>query len=229
MPFDNWQRMVSSLSLVPGDLLRNMPHGGSQAGLERVLSAPGLGYTREEQGQHKKMLRLMVEYQRALQEYMQFFSNIGVLSVERMRQFVEEMAKEGKTIDSARSLYDNWVTCCEGVYGEQVMTPEYAEIHGRLVNTLMGVKQQMGAMVDENLGALNMPTRKEVRILQGRMQENRREIKALRAELAALKLQQEKAVVVPPEISVPKRKTTPRKKTTVRKKTTPRKKTTVKK
>ena len=34
MPFDNWQRMVSSLSLVPGDLLRNMPHGGPQAGVD---------------------------------------------------------------------------------------------------------------------------------------------------------------------------------------------------
>jgi len=27
LPLDNWQRMVSSLSLVPGDVLRNMPHG----------------------------------------------------------------------------------------------------------------------------------------------------------------------------------------------------------
>ena len=61
------------------------------------------------------------------------------------------------------------------------------------------------------------------------MQENRREIKALRAELAALKLQQEKAAVAPPVETAAKRKTTPRKKTTVRKKTTPRKKTTVKK
>ena len=76
------------------------------------------------------------------------------------------------------------------------------------------------AMVDENLSALNMPTRKEVRTLQARMQENRREIKALRAELDALKLQQVKAVVAPPVKSAPKRKTTPRKKTASRKKTT---------
>jgi class III poly(R)-hydroxyalkanoic acid synthase PhaE subunit len=189
MPLDNWQRMLSSLSLVPGDVLRNMPHGGPQENLNRFLSAPGLGYAREEQGQQQKMLRLLLEYQKAMQEYMQFFSNLGLLSVDRMRQRVGKAVEDGETIDSARALYDNWVSCCEEVYGEQVMTPEYAQIHGHLVNSLMGVKKQMGAMVDEFIGALNMPTRAELRTLQERMQENRREIKQLRAEMTAMKAQ----------------------------------------
>ena len=189
MPLDNWQRMLSSLSLVPGDVLRNMPHGGPKAGLERFLSAPGLGYAREEQAQQQKMLRLVIDYQQALQEYMQFFSNLGVLSVDRMRQRVSRLLDEGGRIESARALYDNWVSCCEEVYGEQVMTAEYARIHGHLVNSLMGVKKQMGIMVDETIGALNMPTRTELRTLQERMQENRREIKRLRADIDVLKSQ----------------------------------------
>ncbi|MET0106477.1 MAG: class III poly(R)-hydroxyalkanoic acid synthase subunit PhaE [Sedimenticola sp.] len=215
MPLDNWQRMVSSLSLMPGDMLRNMPHGGH---LERFLSAPGLGYTREEQGQQQQMMLKVMEYQQALQEYMQFFSNLGVLTVDRMQAKVGDIAAQGKQIDSARALYDTWVGVCEEAYGEQVMTPEYAKTHGRLVNALMGVKHHMAVMVDESLGAMNMPTRTELRTLQTRMQENRREIKALKAEIAELKAIVAAQAAPKPKVA-PKAKAAPKKKAAVRKKT----------
>jgi class III poly(R)-hydroxyalkanoic acid synthase PhaE subunit len=186
MPFDNWQRMVSSLSLVPGDLLRNMPHN---EGIERFLSAPGLGYMREEEGQYKQLMQCAVTYQRALTEYMRFFSNLGMLSVNRLREKVQELVDEGKQIDSARSFYDLWVSSSEEVYGEQVMTPEYAKIHGKLVNALMALKQKLSRLVDETLGGLNMPTRRELRTLQDRLQDSRRDYKALRAEVENLKEQ----------------------------------------
>jgi class III poly(R)-hydroxyalkanoic acid synthase PhaE subunit len=210
MPLDNWQRMVSSLSLMPGDMLRNMPHGDAHSHIERFLSAPGLGYTREEQAQQQNAMLKVIEYQRAMQDYMKFFSNLGVLSVDRMRTKVEAIAESGKKIDSARALYDTWVGACEEVYGEQVMTPEYIELHGRLVNALMAVKQQMTTAVEEACGAMNMPTRTELRTLQARMQENRREIKRLKSELAQMKAllekQQAAAAEAPAPKAAPKRK-----------------------
>jgi hypothetical protein len=75
------------------------------------------------------------------------------------------------------------------VYGEQVMTPEYAKLHGSLVNSLMKLKQCLGHMVDETLGGLNMPTRRELRTLQDRLQESRREAKSMKAEIDLLKEQ----------------------------------------
>ena len=186
MPMDNWQRMVSSLSLMPGDLLRNMP---SQDGLERFLSAPGLGYMREEEGQYKKLTHSVMQYQRALGEYIQFFSNLGLLSANRMKDKIQEVVESGQQVDSARGLYDLWVSSSEEVYGEQVMTPEYAKIHGSLVNSLMKLKQRLGHVVDEALGGLNMPTRRELRTLQDRLQESRREAKAMQAEIELLKEQ----------------------------------------
>ncbi|MEJ2692896.1 MAG: class III poly(R)-hydroxyalkanoic acid synthase subunit PhaE [Candidatus Thiodiazotropha sp.] len=186
MPIDNWQRMVSSLSLMPGDLLRNVPH---TQGIEQFLSAPGLGYMREEEGQYKKLMQRVVDYQRALGDYMHFFSNLGLLSVERLREKVGELVDQGKQIESARGLYDLWVSSSEEVYGEQVMTPAYAKIHGRLVNALMALKQTLSQLVDESLGGFNMPTRRELRTLQDRLQESRRESKALRAEMELLKEQ----------------------------------------
>jgi class III poly(R)-hydroxyalkanoic acid synthase PhaE subunit len=187
LPFDNWQRMVSSLSLLPGDALRNMPHDQVKDSLHRFLSAPGLGYAREEQGQYQDLVRRGIHYQNAMQDYMKFFSGLGVKSAERMRERLEKLSTEDKAIDSARGLYDLWVGCCEDVYAEQVMTPEYALLHGKLVNALMALKHRLTTMVDETLGALNMPTRAELRTLQDRLQETRRENKLLRQDLDALK------------------------------------------
>ncbi len=223
MPFDNWQRMVSSLSLTPGDALRNMPHDQLNEHLNQFLSAPGLGYTREEQGQHKELMRRGVEYQKALQDYMQFFSNLGIKSVERMRNKLGQLGKEEKVVDSARGLYDLWVSSCEDVYAEQVMTPEYAQLHGKLINTLMALKQRMAVMVDESLGAMNMPTRSELRTLQDRLQETRRENKALRREMDEIK-EQIAALVLRSGATAPKKKAPVQRKTTAKKAVT--KKTT---
>jgi len=188
MPLDNWQRMVSSLSpMMPGDLLRNMPHDAVKGSFDRMLSAPGLGYSREEQAQYQDLTRRTLDYQAALQGYASFFNQLGLKSVQRMRDFVQARAEQGKTIDSVRDLYDSWISCCEEVYGEEVATPEYARIHGQLVNADMALKKRLSVIVDENLGALNMPTRSELRTLQDRLQETRRENKQLRHDLDLIK------------------------------------------
>jgi polyhydroxyalkanoate synthase subunit PhaE len=187
LPADNWQRMMSSFAPVPGDFLRNMPHDAVRGQMDRVLSAPGLGYTREEQSQYQDLMRRSMDYQQTLQDYMAFYSNVGVKSVDRMRDYMQSLVTEGKTIDSARAIYDNWVSCCEAVYGEEVSTPEYSRIHGRMINAQMALKQRMAIMVDESLGAMNMPTRSELRTLQDRLQETRRENKRIMAEVRALK------------------------------------------
>jgi DNA-binding transcriptional regulator YbjK len=108
-----------------------------------------------------------------------------------MRGYLQGVVDSGKSIDSARAIYDNWVQCCEQVYAEEVSTPEYARIHGHLINAQMALKKRMSAMVDEYLGALNMPSRSELRTLQDRLQEARRENKHLRTEFNALKRQVE--------------------------------------
>ena len=189
LPYDNWQRMVSSMSPMPGDVLRNMPHDPVRGHVDRMLSAPGLGYTREEQTQYQDLMRRTLDYNKALQEYMGFYSKLGVKSVERMRGYLQGVIESGKSIDSARAIYDNWVQCCEAVYAEEVITPEYAKIHGHLINSQMALKKRMSVIVDEYLGALNMPSRSELRTLQDRLQEARRENKSLRSELNALKRQ----------------------------------------
>lgn len=189
LPLDNWQRMMSSMSPMPGDFLRNMPHDQFKGNLDRVLSAPGLGYTREEQGQYQELMRRAADYQTALQDYTGFYNRLGMKSVERMGGYLQDVIDSGKSIDSARALYDNWVNSCESVYATEVATPEYAQIHGRLINAQMALKKRMSIMVDEQLGAMNMPSRSEMCTVQDRLQEARRENKQLHNRLRALEKQ----------------------------------------
>ncbi|MBK1693569.1 class III poly(R)-hydroxyalkanoic acid synthase subunit PhaE [Chromatium weissei] len=220
MPLDNWQRMMSSMSPIPGDMLRNVPHDHLKDHLHRALAAPGLGYTREEQGQYQDLMRCSLDYQAALQEYIGFYNQLNLKSIQRMAQRLQHISTSSdKPIDSARALYDEWVNCCEAVYANEVITPEYAKIHGHLVNAQMAMKKRMGIIVDENLGAMNMPTRSELRTVQDRLQETRRDNKQLRHRLHAL----EKQVAVllgenTPALSTAIKTTVPVAKTPVRRK-----------
>lgn len=182
---DGWRQMAAVLS----PLSANQAAGDLTGFIDQILSMPGLGITREDQEQQQEMARRLRAYQRAFQEYTELFSELGTLSVDRMQQQVEKLLAAGEKIDSARKLNDLWVSSCEAVYSKQVMTPEYARLHGELINALMRVRQQTTRLNDRYLGAMNLPTQGELKILQARMQENRREIRALRSELAELKLQ----------------------------------------
>jgi BMFP domain-containing protein YqiC len=64
----------------------------------------------------------------------------------------------------------------------------------------MALKKRMAVMVDENLGALNMPSRSELRTLQDRLQETRRENKHLRHSLEALQRQVAAIAATPPAL-----------------------------
>lgn len=148
---------------------------------------PGTGFSREEQADQQRLLQLLHKYLQALQEYRRFFSRIGRESTARLRDTLDHLAAKGEVIDTARRLYDLWAVTCEEVYIEWVSSADYARINGDLVNSFIAVKRLMSKLLDARLDALNMPTRRELRAVQARMQENRRENRRLCLELEALK------------------------------------------
>jgi polyhydroxyalkanoate synthase subunit PhaE len=194
LPLDTWQRTLSSASVLPGDFLESLkPEAWDKVSdrlherIERFLSVPGLGYTREWQEQGQELVRLAVSYQRALQEYSEVFRRLGVETLSRLQQKIVERSEQEQPVSSLRALYDLWVDAGEEAYMELVSTDEYAEIYGRLVNALMALKHQGRNMVDESLGALGMPTSKAMNTVQRRQQEIRRDLTALRLEFERLR------------------------------------------
>lgn len=194
LPLDTWQHMFSSLSLLPGDALQglNIAKGdrvpGSMPGqLDQFLSVPGVGHTRERQEQYQELTRLWTDYMSALQEYMGTFQEIGIKSVETLQERFKELEDEDQGPDSLRAVYDLWVDCCEEAYGDYVATDRYVRIHGNMVNALMALKKHGRMLTDEYLSAFNMPTRMELETIHQRLQQLRRENRALRSELDGVK------------------------------------------
>jgi class III poly(R)-hydroxyalkanoic acid synthase PhaE subunit len=221
MPLDNWNRMASAMSPLPGDTLRGMPHEGIKENLDRLLTAPGLGYTRESQTQYQSLAQAVLEYQEALAEYSLFFASLGEKTVRRLQDQLGDAP-----VESARQLYDEWIGCCEEVYAAEVMTDDYAKMHGRLVNALMELKHRWGEILNESLSAMNIPTHDDLRTLQIRMQEQRRENKSLRSDISALRreIRQMQAKADRPAVKrTVKKKTATKKKSTTKKKTAARK------
>jgi class III poly(R)-hydroxyalkanoic acid synthase PhaE subunit len=151
-----------------------------------------MGYTQKWQDQVQEALRLWVNYQKVQQEYTSTFSAVGSQAVDLLREKLFALSENGKSIESLRAIYNLWVECSEEAYGKIVNTEEYAEIYGRLINSLMAWKQHERCMVDEMLGALNMPTRQDLESMSARMQAMRREIKVLQVnQLVVEELRQE--------------------------------------
>lgn len=193
LPMDTWQRVTSSFMPLPGDIMSALrPEGAPAFGrdmrehLDRFLSIPGVGYTRESQEQYQDLSRLLLGYQRAWQAYEAGQARVALESVDRFRARLDDAARREQPIGSMRELFNEWVDACEEVYGEYVMSEDYARAYGEMVNALMAVKHQGSKLVDEVLEGLNMPTRREISTLHERFQESRREIRRLRRDLDEL-------------------------------------------
>lgn len=223
-PLEQWKRVAGMMSggmNLPGANWANL-YGGQmpsmpnmfsmddmQKQMEKMLNMPGVGYTREWQGRMQTLASLGMEHQKAFQEYNKSFSKVGVAAVNSFQSRIVALSGSGEGITSVRQIYDLWIDCAEDAYADLITTDEYAEINARMVNTMMAWKQQGRSMMDDVMGMLNLPTRRELESVHKRLRDLKRqqrnagsaptvssggntsaleaEIKALRAEVNELK------------------------------------------
>ena len=185
LPFDTWSRTMSAGCPVPGDFLKafegDVP-AGMRAQMDRLLSAPAIGYGREYQEQYQTFSRLVMEYEKAMGQYHTGFGELGQKSLETFQKRLETTAADSGPVNSVRQVYNIWVDACEEVYAEYAMSDDYAKRYGEMVNALMAVKQQGARLVDESLEAMNMPTRSEIDGLQRRLLDSRNDYRKLSGE-----------------------------------------------
>jgi class III poly(R)-hydroxyalkanoic acid synthase PhaE subunit len=203
MPMDNWRRVYSACSSLPGDMEKalrqfSVPGESPETALQRLFSTPTLGYTREWQEEVQQWQQLWLEHGEAARDYGRVLAGITADATERLGKKLYELASQGKAPDTLRAFYDLWVDSGEEAYAEAAMRPEFTQAQTRLVNTLMAMKRQEQKMVDEVLSSLNMPTRRELDTSHRRLHQLQRQvwrlqetlddagIRELREEVAAL-------------------------------------------
>lgn len=210
LPLDAWHRLAAKLMPMPGDFPQAFPGAATQAMQDQVkrwLSMPTLGYTRESQAQYQDLAQRQMDYLAATQAYQAVFAKLGAETTQAFQRALQERAGAGKPIASLRELYGQWVETSEAAYADFVMTPAYQALYGRLVNTLMALKQQTARLVDQGLEALHLPTQAELATLQSRQQELRRDNLSLRKEIASIQAQLEtlRQAAAPPKAEPPAR------------------------
>jgi len=157
----------------------------------KLLDMPSLGYGREDEESKKQLIKAGIEYQKVMMENNQFFADFSQASLSRMKQKIEKLVAAEKSIDSARGMYDLWVEVSEEVYAERVNTPEYAQLNGKLVNSLMKVKQLWDKSVEKQLKTMNITTKSDMNAVQDRLQQSRRDVGQLRRDMELLKSETE--------------------------------------
>ena len=158
----------------------------SKVELGRLLKSPALGQWREHQQQLQNITQLLIEFQEADQVYKLAFAQMGLRSIEALRQRLSNISSDEDKVSTVREFYDLWVDVNEEVYSEFAMTDEYQVIHGDFVNSLMALRKETNALTEKLYKAVNLPTRSEINTINKRLQEQRRENIQLRSEIKKL-------------------------------------------
>lgn len=188
-PLSAWKNVMDDPSLRPDVFLKGFdPKQGIDGMIDplleevnKLLSAPGVGPDRETHDQQKKYTRLWLDYQRAMHEYNTAHQRVGGETIERLMQKMITLAEDDKSLDSVRAVYDLWVDCAEDAYADFAYSAEYQEVYGRMINSLMALKNEFLNMIDETSSAMGLPSRKGFDTVLKRMQEMRREIRKLQS------------------------------------------------
>nr|WP_017462235.1 poly(R)-hydroxyalkanoic acid synthase subunit PhaE [Dyella ginsengisoli] len=173
---------------------------------------PGFGLHREQQAQQQALVAAMMESAEQQRRYQALILKANAQGLERLQDKLADHVEPGRQLESLKALYDLWVDAAEEAYAEIALSDEFREVYGAMVNAQMRERQLVQQHLEDLCRQLGLPTRSEIDSLGRRLQEVRRELRAmeggggaaagelaaLRAELQALKRSQHGAAAPAP-------------------------------
>ena len=190
-PSAGWQKIAEAMmpmQMPPSD------HAGRGMGedfeqLNQFLSMPGIGFFRESQEKQQAGIKLAMEYQQASNKFNQSFLRVSIESLQSFQKLLTDLndGKDSQSPTTLRGIYDLWVEVSEASYADFAMGKEYQTLYGDIVNRLMQLKKHHNEMLDDTMTSLNLPSRKEIDTMQERLQQTRRDNRALRRELKEIR------------------------------------------
>lgn len=153
-------------------------------GLKSLLNTPDqLGLQHSLQRQLKNGVDLLIEYEQALRQYSAHYSEINSAAT---REFLDSIEAAAPAIDSLGQLHDLWVESYEQRYAKAIGTLEYRQAHGRISNAVMRLRLFLQQLRNTQLQQLGIPNEEQLTQVHQQLNEQRRNLKALKRELAEL-------------------------------------------
>lgn len=169
---------------LPGDAFKDMHAPGGAIDPSRLLSMPGLGFTREHDEARQRLVKAQVEFQQANSLYNSLIEKSLRMAAGRMRDKLAEAEQPGRQVNSLRELYDLWVDAAEEAYADVAFSREFRAAYGELVNSLMRLRRAWLEVTEPGLKMAGIATRSELDDTTRQMHEMRRELAALKRRLA---------------------------------------------
>lgn len=145
---------------------------------------PAFGLNREQQMQQQAMAAALVESLQASARYQALIQRANSAGMERLQDKLAEHAEPGRQLDSMKALYNLWVDAAEEAYAEIALSDEFRDAYAQMINTQMRVRQMQQQQTEQICQQLGMPKRSDVEALGERLQAMRRELAALKVQLA---------------------------------------------
>lgn len=154
--------------------------------LAAMLGMPAFGFSREHQERQQKLVQAQIDLQEKVGAYNALLSRAGERAFEIFEDKLAGRSEPGRQIESARALFDLWIDAAEEAYAEVALSPEFRSVYGQLVNAQMRVQAALQGEVEQMCRALGMPTRGEVASGHRKLHQVERELRELKARLAAM-------------------------------------------
>ncbi len=151
-----------------------------------LFNMPTFGLTREHQERWQDLAKAQMEYQQAIHGYNAQLFECGQKAFARFEDKLAERSEPGRQVDSARALFDLWIDAAEEAWAEVALTPEFRKAYGDLVNAQSRVRLGLQGEVERSSAQLGMPTRTEVNSSHRKVTQLERELRELKARLAAV-------------------------------------------
>ncbi len=189
-PSASWQKLSKEMMPAQFSHSDSSTHGIGEDfdHLGKLLSAPGIGFSRESQEKQQQGIKLALEYFQSKHKFDQALLRVSITSLQSFRQkFTAGEDSETRSESSLRAMYDLWVDTSEIHYAEFAISAEYKSLYGDMVNKLMALKKHSNDIVDEFLQSMSLPSRREVDNLEHRVHQLRRDNQDLRSELKQIR------------------------------------------
>lgn len=172
---DAWNKFALAASAVS---TQTMPHWGAAL-------APPVGYLREHQEKWQHWLRCAGDYGAAQQAHLALLNEAAHKGLDLMARRAAELVREDKAPDTPRKVYDLWVDCTEEAYAELATDERYVQSQGRMMKTLLQMKDAGEALARPALAAMGAADNATLDTVTRRVHDLRREVRELKAQLAA--------------------------------------------
>ncbi len=192
--FEAWQRQTQAMfgAAFTGAPSWSMPPASLSApevpaAWTEWLSSPGFGSQREHQNEAQQLFGAWLEQQAKEQAYRSLLGEAFASAFRRMTERLASMARDSKMVEGPKALTELWVEVADAVFTEMFASPRFAEAQSAMLNATHRVRRGKRALVEQMLKAQDMPTRSEVDEAHRTIAELRRELRAMKKDLGAMR------------------------------------------